>query len=48
MNNVYNGPKYATAVKELKAELLRSREKFGEMDKKYPHIQKVIDEYWSK
>ncbi|MBW7991841.1 MAG: sulfatase [Planctomycetes bacterium] len=46
MNNLYVEPKYAAVVKELKDELLRLREKYDETDDRYPHIQKVIDEYW--
>lgn len=48
MSNLYDDPKYAMVVRELKVELKRLREKFGETDQKYPHIQKVIDEYWEK
>ncbi len=48
MNNLYGEPKYAKVVKELRAELLRSRKKYNETDDKYPHIQKVIDEYRNK
>ena len=46
MNNLYGKSKYARVVKELKTELLRLRKKHNETDDKYPHIQKVIDEYW--
>ena len=48
MNNLYDDPKYTRVIKELKAELLRMRRKYNETDAKYPHIQKVIDEYWNK
>ena len=48
MNNLYGDPKYAKVVRELKAELKRLREKFGETDRKYPQIQKIIDQYWEK
>jgi arylsulfatase A-like enzyme len=48
MNNLYGEPKYAAVVKELKAELLRLRKKYNETDDKYPHIQRVIDEYWDR
>ena len=48
MNNLYGNPKYADVVRRLKADLLRLREKYNETDEKYPHIQKVIDEYWDK
>ena len=46
MNNLYGDPRYADVIKELKAELLRLRKKYNETDERYPHIQKVIDEYW--
>jgi len=48
MNNVYGKPQYAGVVRELKSELLRLRAKYNETDEKYPHIQKVIDEYWNR
>jgi len=48
MNNIYGDAKYAKVVKELKAELIRLRKKYDETDANYPHIQKVIDEYWDK
>ncbi len=48
MNNLYGQTKYAAVVKELKAELLRLRKKYNETDDKYPHIQKVIEEYWDR
>jgi len=48
MDNLYGKRRYASVVKELKAELLRLRKKYNETDEKYPHIQKVIDEYWDK
>jgi uncharacterized sulfatase len=48
MNNLYGKPKYAAVVKNLKAELLRLRKKYNETDDKYPHIQRVIDEYWDR
>ena len=48
MNNLYGDPRYARVVKELKAELLRLRKTYKETDEPYPHIQKVIDEYWNR
>jgi len=47
MNNLYGESKYDAVIKELKTELLRLRKKHNETDDKYPHIQKVIDEYWN-
>jgi len=48
MNNLYNNPRYVVVIRKLKAELMRLRKKYNETDEKYPHIQKVIDEYWNK
>lgn len=48
MNNVYGDPNYADAVKVLKDELGKQREEYGETDKDYPHIQKIIDENWDR
>ncbi|HCO94154.1 MAG TPA: acetylglucosamine-6-sulfatase, partial [Phycisphaerales bacterium] len=48
MNNLYNNPRYVVVIRKLKAELLRLRKKYNETDEKYPHIQKVIEEYWDK
>jgi arylsulfatase A-like enzyme len=48
MNNLYNDPKYTTIITELKKELLQLRKKYNETDEKYPHIQRVIDEYWNR
>ena len=48
MNNLYGDPKYVYIIRKLKTELLRLRKEYNETDEKYPHIQKVIDEYWDK
>ena len=48
MNNLYGKQGYAGVARELKVELLRLRKKYNETDEQYPHIQKVIDEYWNK
>jgi len=48
MTNLYDDPRYANVVKELKAELVRLRKKYNETDERYPHIQEVIDEYWAR
>lgn len=46
MNNVYNDPAYADVVKELKAELLRLKEKYGDTDEAYPELMEVRDQHW--
>ena len=48
MNNLYGDARYADVVKKLKAELLRLRKEYNETDEQYPHILKVINEYWDK
>ena len=46
MNNVYDDPKYAEVVKDLKNQLKTERQRLNETDVNYPHIQKVIEENW--
>ena len=46
LNNAYDDPAYREVILELKQELKQSREDLDETDKNFPHIQKVIDEYW--
>jgi arylsulfatase A-like enzyme len=48
MDNRYKDPKYADIIKKLKVELAQKRKDLHEEDQNYPHIQKVIDEYWDK
>lgn len=48
MNNVYSDPAYVDVVRELKKELKHLRKQYNETDEKYPHIQKIINEYWDK
>jgi len=46
-NNVYQDSRYASVISALKSELLKQRAKYGETDKKYPRIQKIIDQHWN-
>jgi len=46
--HIYNDSKYTSVIKELKVELKRQRELYNETDEGYPHIQKIVDEYWEK
>lgn len=48
MNNVYDDPKYADVKKMMKEKLKEQREEIGDTDEKYPHIKKIVDEYWDK
>lgn len=45
--NRYNDPNYQNIIKELKVELKNQRELLNETDKKYPHIQEVIEKHWN-
>jgi len=44
--NVYDDPKYAKIVAELKTQLAALRKKYGDTDEKFPAMKKVIDEFW--
>lgn len=46
MDNRYDDPAYKDVVAELKIRLKKLRKDLGEEDGDYPHIQKIIDEYW--
>jgi len=46
LNNVYGQPAYADTVKQLKAELLRLKEKVGDTDEKYPELMQVRQACW--
>ena len=46
LNNAYGNPEYQEVVGKLKQRLLQVRQELSETDENYPHIQKVIDEYW--
>lgn len=46
MDNRYNNPKYTEIIKQLKVDLATKRKELNEEDSNYPHIQKIIDEYW--
>ncbi|MBW1612888.1 MAG: sulfatase [Deltaproteobacteria bacterium] len=48
INNVYEDPQYADIIENLKQELKSVREELNETDEQYPHIQKIINEYWDK
>ena len=48
MDNRYKDPKYTEIIKNLKVELAQKRKDLNEEDQKYPHIQKVIEEYWDR
>lgn len=46
MQNEYANPKYKDIISKMKKDLKAKRKALNEEDDNYPHIQKVIDEYW--
>jgi len=46
INNVYDDPKNATLVVELKSQLAALRKKYGDTDEAFPAMKKVVDEFW--
>ncbi|MEO0795484.1 MAG: sulfatase [Verrucomicrobiota bacterium] len=46
MTNQYGNPEYAAVIKELKAELERSRIELDETDEQYPELQAIIEANW--
>ncbi len=47
MNNLYDDPKYAATIADLKTQLKQLRQQYGETDAKYPKVQAIIDEFWN-
>jgi len=45
MNNVYQNPKYAQIVKQLKSELAGLKEKYEDTDINYPKMKDIVREY---
>lgn len=46
--NLYNDPKYKKIIDKMKSQLLQTRKQLNETDKKYPHIEEVINEKWNE
>ncbi|MBT5170628.1 MAG: DUF4976 domain-containing protein, partial [Opitutales bacterium] len=47
VSNVYKNPEYSDISAKLKIELIRLKEEFGDSDKPYPDLKKVIEESWN-
>lgn len=45
--NAYNDPSYADIIKNMKLELTKLKEKYGDTDEKYPVMQDIFDAYWN-
>jgi arylsulfatase A-like enzyme len=46
MNNLYSNPEYKSVVQELKKQLKALRLELNDTDVDYPHIQKVVEDFW--
>ena len=46
MRNIYHDPKNRKLIGDLKRELLRLKEKYGDVDTKYPQMREVVKKYW--
>jgi N-acetylglucosamine-6-sulfatase len=46
LRNVYADPAYAGTVEQLKAELLRLKDRVGDQDEKYPELMQVRELFW--
>lgn len=47
LRNVYGERAYAGVARQLKAELLRLKERIGDTDEKYPELMKVRERHWN-
>jgi len=45
--NQYDNPKYASAVRELKAELAALRKRIGDTGEDYPEVEAIVQEFWN-
>ncbi len=46
MNNLYGDDDYKDIISKLKVALKKQRKTLNETDKDFPHLQKIVDEYW--
>ncbi len=45
-HNAYNEPEYKTIIEEMKLELSKQREVYGDTDTKYPKLQEILKNKW--
>jgi arylsulfatase A-like enzyme len=45
--NIYNDPKYASVIKELKTELVRQRKVYNETDVNYPRMEVIFNKHFN-
>ena len=46
-HNAINDPEYAGIIKQMKAELKKQREYYGDTDEQYHVMQEIFEEYWN-
>jgi arylsulfatase A-like enzyme len=46
MDNVYEDPKYAEVIADLKAQLLALKEDLGDTDEQYPELVALREKFW--
>ena len=46
LKNVYDDPKHATIIIEMKKELLIQKELYGDSDEHYPIMKEIAEKYW--
>ena len=44
MINQYNNKKYASVIADMKVEMMKLRQQYGDTDAKYPIMQKILKE----
>lgn len=44
-HNLYNDPKYAPIIRQMKKDLLNLRKEVGDTDEKYPEMQELLEKY---
>ena len=45
-HNLYNDPKYAPIIRQMKKDLLNLRKEVGDTDEKYPEMQELLEKYY--
>jgi arylsulfatase A-like enzyme len=45
-HNAYNDPEYKTIIKEMKLDLLKQSERYGDTHTKHPKLQEIFKDYW--
>lgn len=46
-HNAYNSPEYQEIIAEMKKELIRQQDIYGDTDSQYPVMQEIINDHWN-